>query len=60
MRRLPTDVFLASHAKMFDLEGRIARLRAGASVNPFVDPQAFRDYLDGAERAYKERLAAER
>ena len=60
MRRLPTDVFLASHAGMFDLEDKIARLRSGASANPFVDPQGYRDYLDRAERAYKERLAAER
>ena len=60
MRRLPTDVFLAAHASMFDLEGKVARLRSGTSANPFVDPQGYRDYLDRGERVYEQRLAAER
>ena len=60
LRALPTDVFLAAHAQMFDLEGKAARLRGGASRNPFIDPEGYRVYLDGAERAYRDRLSSER
>jgi metallo-beta-lactamase class B len=60
LRNLPTDVFLAAHGQMFDLVGKEARLRAGASPNPFMDSQGYREYLDGAERAYRDRLASER
>jgi len=59
LRALPTDVFLAAHAQMFDLEGKAARLRAGASPNPFIDPHGYRAYLDAAERAYQDRLSSE-
>jgi len=57
---LPCDVFLGSHASFFDGAAKADRLRAGASPNPFVDPDGYRAFLVRAEAAYRERLAAER
>jgi len=59
MRALPTDVFLAAHAQFFDLEGKAARRRDGASPNPFIDPQGYRAYIDRLQRAFEERMANE-
>lgn len=56
---LPCDVFLGSHASFFAGEEKARRLRAGAPVNPFVDPAGYRSYLARAEAAFRQQLARE-
>jgi metallo-beta-lactamase class B len=58
LRSLPADIFLASHADMFDLD-RKRRERADAAdpADVFVDPEGYRDYIDRAEKHFREVLA---
>lgn len=54
---LKPDIFLGSHGSIFDLEGKIERLRAGGT-NPFIDPAGYVEYLGQSrsrfESTYKE------
>ncbi|MDP8913914.1 MAG: subclass B3 metallo-beta-lactamase [Pseudomonadota bacterium] len=59
LRRVPCDVFLASHGSFFDLDGKRAKLTAGRSKNPFIDPEGCRRYLDVTEKRFQDQLARE-
>lgn len=59
LRSLPCDIFLAAHGQFFSLKEKIERLRKGEGINPFVDPEGYRKYLDRAEGLYKQRLEQE-
>ncbi len=50
------DVFLASHAGFFDLEGKSKKLRAGSAVNPFIDPEGYREFIEGNWKTFIEKL----
>lgn len=60
LRGLPCDVFLASHASFYDGLKKAERLRKGADPSPFIDPAGYKAYLDRSEKAFRERLAAEK
>ena len=60
LRRIPCDVFLASHGSFFDLDAKRARLAAGTGKNPFIDPAGCRRYLDQTEKRFGDQLARER
>ncbi|MEO7142115.1 MAG: subclass B3 metallo-beta-lactamase [Bryobacteraceae bacterium] len=60
LRALPCDVFLASHAGVYDGAEKYRRLAAGEKPNPFIDPAGYKTYLDSSEQHYREQLAAER
>lgn len=60
LRALPCDVFLGSHGWDFDLSGKIASRASGAAANPFVDPDAFRRYLDRAQAAIRQAVELQR
>jgi metallo-beta-lactamase class B len=59
MAALPCDVFLGSHAQFFDGLAKAARLRAGATPNPFIDPAGYRAWVASGEAGFRQRLAAE-
>lgn len=59
-KSLPCDVFLGAHGRYYDLQGKIARMHKHGSGNPFVDPAGYRAYLDQAEQAFEQELAAQR
>jgi metallo-beta-lactamase class B len=56
---LKPDVFVAEHGAVFDLAAKAGRVRAGAQINPFVDPEGYRRFVDRAEQAYLKQLRAE-
>jgi len=60
LKRLPCDVFLASHAYMFNMEEKLKRMQEGAQPNPFIDPQGCRDYIADYEHEYLYQLQEER
>ncbi len=60
LKALPCDVFLSSHGSFFKLTEKAERLRQGATPNPFIDPQGYREYLERMEASYQKRLAVER
>jgi metallo-beta-lactamase class B len=56
---LPADLFLGAHGSYFDLEGKYARLKAGASA-PFVDAAGYRGFVAEREQAFRTALARQR
>ncbi len=57
LRSLPCDVFLASHARFYDLQTKYAKLEKGGGPNPFIDPVGYKAHLDLQEKNFKEKLA---
>lgn len=58
LRSLPAEIFLASHADVFDLNRkRRERAAADAPADPFIDPEGYRSYIDRAEQRFSEVLA---
>ena len=53
---LPCDIFLGSHAQFFNMDAKVARMKAG-DANAFVDPQGYKDFVAEQEKAYLARLA---
>jgi metallo-beta-lactamase class B len=58
LRALPADIFLASHGSFFNL-GRKRRERATAKdpVEPFIDREGYRRYIDDSEKIFRKELA---
>jgi metallo-beta-lactamase class B len=58
-KKLPVDVFLASHAAQFGLH---AKYRPGDAYDPnrFVDPQGYLAAVERLEKIYRDQLAQER
>ncbi len=58
LRSLPADIFLASHADMFDMNRkRREQADANDAADPFIDPEGYRSYIDRAEEHFREVLA---
>jgi metallo-beta-lactamase class B len=55
MKALHCDIFLGAHGSYYDMESKYARLKPGG-VNPFVDPQGYRAYIEEREQAYLKTL----
>ena len=53
-------VFLASHGGFFDLEGKSNDLRRGKSPNPFIDPQGYREFIEKSEKAFLDKIEAQK
>jgi metallo-beta-lactamase class B len=60
LKSLPCDIFLAPHASFYNGLDKAERLRQGAKENPFIDPAGYKAYLERGEKAFRERLAAEK
>lgn len=60
MKRLPCDVFLASHGNFYEMLEKAGRLARGRGPNPFVDPRGYRDFVARTEKSFREQLARER
>ena len=57
LRSIPCDVPLGSHASMFDMAEKYARLgKAPSGPNPFIDPGGYLEELDARERVFNIRL----
>ncbi len=60
LKALPCEVFLGPHGRQYGLEEKYARLQAGASPNPFIDPASCREYVEAAEARFMQQLEEER
>lgn len=56
LRRLAPEIFLAPHRGFIDLEEKLVALRSG-DRRAFVDPEGYRDYVDGAAASIERTLA---
>lgn len=59
-KSLPCDVPLGAHGSFFDMETKQQRLAAGATPNPFIDPQGYRRLVAEAEKRFQDQLVSER
>lgn len=61
LRTLPCDVFMTYRALAINLDAKVAKLKQGGNqVNPFVDPQSCKAYLDLYEDRFTKQLAEEK
>jgi metallo-beta-lactamase class B len=60
LRALSCDIFLGSHGSYYSMAGKLARLRAGAADNPFIDPAGYKQFIDESQARFERLLAAER
>jgi metallo-beta-lactamase class B len=59
LESLPCDIFLGPHGSFFALEEKMARLEQGAKINPFIDPQGYRLFLENSKQNFYEQLKAQ-
>jgi metallo-beta-lactamase class B len=57
LKSLPCDVFLGAHGAYFGLQGKLAKLRAEPTSDPFIDPVGYHRYLDDSARDFHILLA---
>jgi metallo-beta-lactamase class B len=60
LKDLPVDVFLAQHPSMYGMAEKLKQLKAGATANPFVDPEEYQRFLVEEEGKYLKQLEEER
>jgi metallo-beta-lactamase class B len=61
LKALPCDVFLASHAFMFDLEGKLKKRQESPNgPNPFIDPEGYKAHLAAYEKAVQDDIQYEK
>jgi metallo-beta-lactamase class B len=58
-KTMHVDVFLAPHPEFFRMAQKRAAQKAGASANPFIDPNAFQPFIARAEADFRKQLAAQ-
>jgi metallo-beta-lactamase class B len=56
MKKLPVDVFLASHGNFFGLQEKINLLAQNSNQNPFIDPKGYREFLKRTEKEFQAKL----
>jgi metallo-beta-lactamase class B len=56
LRSLRCDVFLGAHGSYYGMEGKYARLK-DADVNPFIDADGYKNYVNEREQAFRAELA---
>lgn len=59
LKKLPVDIFLASHGSAYDMEAKIAKMKTGGP-NPFIDPEGYLAYLKQSEENFRKSLAIQR
>ena len=57
-KKLPVDVFLASHSWFFDPAGKYKRM--GGATNPYIDPAGFKAWVANMEKTHASLLAEQR
>lgn len=60
LRGLKCDVFLGAHGGYYGMAAKYEKMKAGAEVNPFIDPEGYRMFIDQSEKTFQEKLAAEK
>jgi len=54
LKALRCDIFLGAHGSYYGMEAKYPRLKPG--VNPFVDPEGYRRFVQEKEKAYRRGL----
>jgi metallo-beta-lactamase class B len=56
LKSLPCDIFLGAHGNYYGMESKYAKLKAGATANPFIDPEGYKAYIEDREKAFLDTL----
>lgn len=56
LKKLPVDVFLGSHAQFFDMKEKYEKMKTGADENPFIDADGYKNFIEGMEKTFLEKL----
>jgi metallo-beta-lactamase class B len=59
MKTLPCDVALGAHPFFYNMEAKYVRLQEKPAVNPFIDPEGYRKFVDDSEKAFLQELTKE-
>ena len=60
LRALPCEIFLGAHGGYYGMKEKYEKMKAGAGINAWVDPQGYREFIDQAEKTFQEQLAREK
>jgi metallo-beta-lactamase class B len=60
LRGLKCDVFLGAHGGYYGMPAKRERQKQHPDVNPFIDPEGYRQFVDSSEKTYLEQLRRER
>lgn len=60
LHSLPCDIFLGAHGGYYGMLAKYEKMKAGATVNPFIDPEGYRVFIDKAEQTFREQWAKEK
>jgi metallo-beta-lactamase class B len=60
LHALPCDIFLGAHGGYYGMQAKYEKMKAGAAVNPFIDPQGYRAFIDQSEQTFQKQLAREK
>ena len=55
LKSLPCDIFLGAHGGYYGMEEKFSRMKEGG-VNPFVDPEGYKNYVAERESAFRTEL----
>ena len=56
LKALPCDIFLGAHGNYYGMEAKHARLGMKPKLNPFVDPEGYRAYVENRAQAFSDEL----
>ena len=59
LKALPCDIFLGAHGSYYGMTEKFARLNNGG-VNPFIDPEGYKNYVADREQAFEAELKKQR
>lgn len=60
LHSLKCDYFLGAHGNYYGMHTKYPKQKAGATISPFVDPAGYRDYIALKEKAFRDKLAAQK
>jgi len=56
LKRLPCDVFLASHGSFYSMQEKAELSARGKQPNPFIDGRGYKRFIKQTEKAFREQL----
>jgi metallo-beta-lactamase class B len=59
LKSLSCDIFLGAHGSYFGLQAKYAAMEQG-KINPYMDPDGYKQYVRGAEQAFYDELAKQK
>jgi metallo-beta-lactamase class B len=59
LKSLPCDIFLGAHGGYYDMLEKATKIKA-SSVNPFIDPAGYREYIADRQKAFETELARQK